>query len=148
LIKRGALRWLRDAKQRIPFNVAAERGHSHLLPALEPPQPPLDPSRLHELDLRLADLIYGGRYDDLFADVLPLEELGWQDILRYPPVEILPEFPKQQVWVPMPNNHAGLRITLHQGFLEVISWNCAKKGSGRAHVVTAHDITEVDHGFI
>ncbi len=48
----------------------------------------------------------------------------------------------------MPGNHGGLRITLHQGFLEVISWNSAKKGLGRAHVVAAADIIEVDHGFI
>jgi hypothetical protein len=150
LIKRGALRSLRDAKGRIPFDIAYEQGHSHLFQRLKPPKPPLHPDRLHELDQRLAHVIYG-RCAELFTD----DELSfaealdyWRRMVRYPPVEILPEFRKQQVWFPIPSKTGGFRITLLQGFLEVISWNGAKKGSGLAEIITDDDIIFADHGFI
>lgn len=146
LLKHGGLRGLRDAKGRIPVDVAYERGHSHLFKLLHPPEPPLDPDLFSHLDQHLSALFYE-RGDMLFADMRELSNKGWPNLLRCPPSAVLPELPRQRAWFPITAD-GGFRITLHQGFLEVLSWNSVMKGSGEAHVITGGDVIPVDVGFI
>jgi Ankyrin repeats (many copies) len=146
LIKRGALRSLQDAKRRTAFDVAMERGHSHLFKRLHPSQPPVDPFRLSQLDQRLAEFIYQSPF------LVEMVDTGnftappdWSKLLRCPPVQILPELRQQRVWFPIGVDW-GFRVTLHQGFLEVIIWN-TKFHVSLAHIVTADDVILVDEGF-
>lgn len=151
LIKRGALRSLPDAKGRLPIDVACERGHPRLIPKLKPQKPTVDPQLLWEMNAPLKDLIYGfGSY--LFDEYNPVGGHGNQarlsEILRCPPVEILPELLRQRVWLQLPGTDAGFRITLLQGFLEVIAWNAELRAFGPTHVVTPDQTLPVDGGFI
>jgi hypothetical protein len=90
LIKRGALRSLQVAKGRKAFVVTMERGHLDLLKRLEPPKP-LDPFRPDQLDQHLAELIIersGPPFVDISNFTAPP---NWSNLLRYPPVHILPK---------------------------------------------------------
>lgn len=149
LIKRGALRLLQDAKGRLPIEVAMERNHPHLGKLLKPRQPSVDPYRLQQLDLPLADLIFWRceEISSLTDPALGGDTSYWQRTLRHPPVAILAELRKQQVWFPMRGSEGAFRISLHQGFLEVISWHSIAKGLAQAHVVTVEGIHLVDAQF-
>ncbi|MBY0287301.1 MAG: ankyrin repeat domain-containing protein [Mycobacteriaceae bacterium] len=144
LIKRGGIRSLRDAKGRIPFDVAQERGHHHLLKRLKPPPPPLSPYHLQELDMGLADLVYGSLCPmSAHNHKVTKPSSSWREMLRYPPVEIMGEFRRQQLCFKMIGNDAVVRVTLNLGFLEVIMWSVETGESGLVHVVTRNDVIPV-----
>jgi Ankyrin repeats (many copies) len=152
LIKRGALRSLRDAKGRLPIDVACQQDHPQLIPKLKPPKPAVHPELLSQMNAPLNELIYGFG-PDLVGESNPLGAKKPGDvlrkILRCPPVEILPELPRQRLWFPIPGTEAGFRVTLLQGFLEVVSWSAELKGfTLPTHVVTPTQILPVDSGFI
>lgn len=145
LIKRGALRWLPDASGRLPFDVAAERGHLHLLSLLKPPKIPLGDGQLHQLNMRLAALIY----EDLspFDKTLNLNELARHEGLRLPPVEVLHEIPRHQAWSPMPDSVSNFRVALRLGYLEVVRWPAVQgkiTGPVGVHLVTPLDTVDFD----
>jgi hypothetical protein len=130
LIKRGALRSLRDAKGRTAFDVAAEHDQPYDLRMLLKPRPsPLAPHRIDQINDHLTDVI-DARINQLFANKKP------GHALRYPSVEILHELPQWSVWFPIPNMHGGFHIVLRYQYLEVISWNLEPGGTRQMHVVT------------
>jgi Ankyrin repeats (many copies) len=141
LLDRGALRSLRDAKGRTPFDVATEHASSpRLLRLLSPPRFRLKPRQVEALDEQLAEVIDGRIAGRLFEGDL-------RTVLRYPPVEILHELPGQRVWFPLPGKY-GFHIELQHGGLEVKSWCGLVEGSGQAHLVTPDGSVLVDQGFV
>ena len=147
LIRRGALRSLRDSRGRTaydircqnglkgfnhPKGVAAQHGNSLELRAryLKPPPSPLPPATIRALDRHLAGVI-DRRIRVLYDGRDP------RQVLRYPPVEILHEVPGHRVWVPVPGMYGGFAITLVKDFLEVTSWCWHEDGSGQHHLITA-----------
>jgi hypothetical protein len=140
LIKRGALRCLRDAKGRTAFDVAAEHDQSDELRTLLKPKPsPLAPDRIKALDVHLAEII------DSRAGRLSSGRTA-RPALRYPPVEILHELPQWSVWFPVPGMHGGFHIDLRLSYLEVLSWNLEPGGSLHMHVITHQGAVLVSKG--
>jgi hypothetical protein len=132
LIKRGALKSLRDAKGRSAFDVAAEHDKPYdLRMLLKPPPSPLAPHQIHQINDHLNRVIEG-RIGRLFGNRMPRQKL------RYPSVEILHELPQWSVWFPIPKMHGGFHIELRYQYLEVISWNLEPGGTRQMHVIT-HD---------
>jgi len=130
LIKRGALRTLRDAKGRTAFDVAAEHDQSYdLRMLLKPPPSPLAPHRIDQINAHLTDVI-DGRIGQLQGNSQP------RRMLRYPSVEILHELPQWSVWFPVLAMHGGFHIELRYQYLEVFSWNLEPNGSRQMHVIT------------
>jgi hypothetical protein len=146
LVERGALRSLRAHDGRTPYDVAADRGHDHLLAALSPPPSPLAPERIAALDAGLASVIDGrlmlpGGIADSYGK--PLREC-----LRYPPVEVLHEAPGEGMWFPVPEMYGGFSVRLMRGYLYVESWIRIVGGSGQAHVITHEGAVLVEEGFV
>jgi hypothetical protein len=140
LIKRGALRSLRDAKGRTAFDVAAEHDQPYELRTLLKPKPsPLAPDRIKALDVHLAEVI-DGRAGQLSSGRTP------RPVLRYPPVEILHELPQWSLWFPVPGMHGGFHIELRLSYLEVLSWNLEPGGSLDMHVITHEGAVLVAEG--
>ena len=98
----------------------ASTGIHTFLSVYIPPELPQDRERLHELGLRLADLIYG-RCDELFE--LPLGELRLAGHSALPAGRDPARVSQTAGVVSDARRPRRFRITLHQGFLEVISWN-------------------------
>jgi hypothetical protein len=141
LLERGALRTLREAQGRTPYDVAVARGQSReLQQLLEPPPSPLSGDQVLALDAGLAELIDGRLQGRLFDGDL-------RAVLRYPPVEILAELPGHRVWFPLPGKF-GFHIQLQGAALEVKSWCGLVEGSGQAHLVTPEGSVLVDQGFV
>lgn len=146
LIKRGAVRWLPDAAGRLPVDVANERGHAHLLEPLTPPKPALDLYRLHQLDMRLAELVFDHPVTQIDGPD-DVKELAEHNNFRLPPVQILQEFRKQQMWFPMMGGDMDLRVTLHRGYLEVLTWSALNPkfvGPVGVTLVTTEEIVHVE----
>lgn len=86
------------------------------------------------IDSRICGVLYDGRDP--------------QRVLRYPPVEILHEVPRQHLWFPVPGMYGGFDIGLVEDFLDVKSWCRVVGGSGQAHVITTDGALLVDEGFV
>ncbi|KUI09923.1 hypothetical protein AU190_05790 [Mycolicibacterium acapulense] len=158
LIRRGALRSLPDSRGRTPYDVRCEKkrekvtaggygGHerrslSTSLRHLKPPPSELNVEELYSLNSHLADLIDGRIRGRLFHGRNP------RAVLRYPPVEILPEIPGNDLWFPVPGMYGGFDISLRGSVLEVKSWCRVVGGSGQAHLVTTAGCILVDEGFV
>lgn len=131
LIKRGALKTLRDAKGRTAFDIAAEHDQPYALRTLlKPPPSPLSPDRIDTINAHLAKLI------DTRIERLSTVGGARRGALRYPSVEILHELPQWSLWFPIPHMHGGFHIELRYQYLEVISWNIEPGGTLQMHVVT------------
>jgi hypothetical protein len=147
LLECGALRSLPARDGRTAYDVAAARGHTHLLEALAPPRTSLLPERSAALDRGLATVIDGrlrlpGGIAESYGK--PLEES-----LRYPPVAILPECLGQALWFGVPGMYGGFSVALMKStYLYVESWIRVVGGSGQAHLVTHEGVTLVDEGFV
>jgi hypothetical protein len=146
LVERGALRSLRARDGRTPYDVAADRGHDHLLAALSAPPSPLAPERIAALDAGLA-LVIDGRLT-LPGGIAESYGKPLRECLRYPPAEVLHEAPGEGVWFPVPEMYGGFSVRLMRGYLYVESWIRVVGGSGQAHVVTHEGVTLVDEGFV
>jgi hypothetical protein len=158
LIRHGALRSLRDSRGRTaydircqkdlqanyPKGIAAQQRKSLALREryLKPPPCPLAPADVRALDRHLAEVI-----DSCIRGVL-YDGRDPQQVLRYPPVEILHELPGQRLWFPVPGMYGGFDITLVEDFLEVKSWCRVVGGSGQAHLITREGANLVDQGFV
>jgi hypothetical protein len=147
LLDRGALRSLRTKDGRTAYDIAAARGHDHLLELLAPVRTSLTAERAGALDVGLVSVIDGRlRLPKGIAAsyALPLEQS-----LRYPPVEVLPECPDQRLWFAVPGMYGGFSIALMSGnYLYVESWIRVVGDSGQAHVITHEGVTLVDEGFV
>jgi hypothetical protein len=157
LIRRGALLSLRDSRGRTAYDVrcqkdleandpkvvAAQQRKSLVLREcyLKPPPSPLPAATIAALDCHLADVIDSRIRGVLYNGHDP------QQILRYPPVEILHEVPRQRLLFPVPGMYGGFDITLMDDFLDVKSWCDVADGSGQEHLITAEGVILVDEGF-
>lgn len=157
LIRRGALRSLRDSRGRTAYDVrchrdlesnhpktaAAQQRTSLLLREryLKPPLSPLAPATIRALDRHLAGVI-----DSRIRGVL-FDGRDSQQVLRYPPVDILHEVPDQRLWFPVPGMYGGFDITLMEDFLDVKSWCRVVGGSGQEHLITTEGAILVADGF-
>jgi hypothetical protein len=146
LLERGALRTLPAHDGRTPYDVAADRGHQHLLELLTPPPTELAAERAMDLDRGLASVIDGrlqlpGGIAESYQRPLP-------ETLRYPPVSVLPGCPNQKLWFAVPGMYGGFSIELMRGYLYVESWIRVVGGSGQAHVITHEGVTLVEEGFV
>lgn len=146
LLKRGALRSLKDAEGRTAYDIALEHGRRiALLKLLELPPSPLDSERIRALDRHLAELIEG-RVALIEGPVRQrFRSQGVQKVLRFPPVEILHEPPGQRVWFPVPGMYGGFHIVLRRGYLEVESGCRVAAGSVQLHVVSRDGVVLVDN---
>jgi hypothetical protein len=107
---------------------------------LKPPPPTLALATIRALDRHLAGVI-DSRIRGVLYDGDP------QQVLRYPPIEILHEVPRQRLWFPVPGMYGGFAITLADDFLEVKSWCRIAEGSGQSHLITSEGAILVDEGF-
>jgi hypothetical protein len=157
LIRRGALRSLKDSRGRTaydircqkdlkanhPKGIAAQQRKSLMLREryLKPPPSPLAPATIRDLDRHLAGVI-----DSRISGVLD-DGRDPQQVLRYPPVGILHEVPGQRLWFPVPGMYGGFEITLVKDFLDVTSWCWNVGGSGQHDLITAAGAMLVAEGF-
>ncbi|MGB3485873.1 MAG: ADP-ribosylglycohydrolase family protein [Mycobacterium sp.] len=147
LMRRGALRSLRDAKGRTPQDIVHERWladkrhFGRVLNILRPPRSPFTLEQKRAIDDHLARVI-DDRISHLYRGQDP------RSILRYPPVEILHEVSGRQLWFPIPGMYGGFNIQLRDEHLEVSSWSRVIGGSGQKHVVTEYGATLVDESFV
>ena len=147
LLERGALRALRARAGQTPYDVAAARGHTHLLELLTAVRTRLTLERAAALDTGLASVIDGrlrlpGGIADSYGT--PLD-----DCLRYPPAAVLPECPDHRLWFAVPGMYGGFSIGLMKdSYLYVESWIRVVVDSGQAHVITHEGVTLVDEGFV
>jgi hypothetical protein len=157
LIRRGALRSLRDSRGRTAYDVRCQKDHKGNHPKgvatqqrksltlreryLKPPPSSLAPADIQTLDRHLADVINSRIRGVLYDGRDP------QRILRYPPVEILHEVPGQRLWFPVPGMYGGFDITLLEDVLHVESWCRVVGGSGQEHLITRGGSILVSEGF-
>jgi len=84
-----------------------------LLEVLKPPPATLDCDRIAALNSQLTAVI-----DDLIQHLFRGGDL--RRMLRYPPVEVLHELPRKQLWFPVPYLWGGFRIGLRDNDIEVV----------------------------
>jgi len=141
LLRRGAWRSLRDREGRRPVDIAAARGHDHLLSALEPRFRPEYPGREAAAAL-----------GDHFAAVVQrvvMAEIRRAPALRVLDVDVLFETEgPDEVWMPIGGMLGGFAIELRGADVHVRSWSRMVTGSGMHHVVTPAGATLVDEGFV
>jgi hypothetical protein len=158
LIRRGALRSLRDSRGRTAHDIRCERDLAASHPKgvaaqqhkslalreryLKPPPSPLAPATIRALDRHLADVIDGRIRGMLFDGRDP------QQVLRYPPVDILHEVPGRRLWFLVPGMYGGFDVTLMHDFLNVKSWSRIARGSGQEHLITTEGAILVADGFM
>ena len=142
LIGMGAWRTLRTARRERPVDVAARKGRTHLLRALEPVLLHVVPAdTLARIQVNFHDVIRG-RADEQVRE----------HQLRLPELEPLLEIPQAPVWFAVPGMYGGFRYELEaageRSRLVVESWCRVCGGSGQRHVVSAAGSTLVDEGFV
>ena len=142
LVGMGAWRTLRNAHGERPVDVAARRGHTRLMRALEPDLLHVVPSKtLSSMQEYFHDVIRG-RADELVRE----------HRLRLPELEPLLEIKQAPVWFAVPGMYGGFSYQLEadgeQSRLIVESWCRVCGGSGQRHVVSASGSTLVDEGFV
>jgi hypothetical protein len=156
-IRRGALRSLRDSRGRTAYDIRCRRdlaaNHPKGIAAqlrkslalrercLKPPPSPLAPAAIRALDRHLAEVI-----DSRIRGVV-CDGRDPQQVLRYPPVEILHEVPGQRLWFPVPGMYGGFQITLMEDFLDVKSWCWIVGVSGQEHLITTEGAILVAEDF-
>ncbi|MGW4241592.1 hypothetical protein [Nocardia sp. NPDC004722] len=142
LIKRGAWRTLRCGVGQTPHEIAAERGHNHLLPILTPrPQHPIPQPRLAQLE-HVLHAVIAGRVDDFVPGIR----------LRLPQVGPLTETDDPSMWMAVPGMYGGFSIELScrtvEAELSVESWSRVIGGSGQWHMVRPDRFELVAEGFV
>ena len=142
LIGMGAWRTLRTARGERPVDVAARKGHTRLLRALEPVLLHVVPTTaLFRIQVNFHEVIRSR------ADALVREHQ-----LRLPELEPLLEIRQAPVWFAVPGMYGGFSYELEadgeQSRLIVESWCRVVEGSGQRHVVSAAGSTLVEEGFV
>jgi hypothetical protein len=135
LIDLGAWRTLRTLSGQRPVDIARERGHFHLVEALQPvvvhPVSGLDAlqDNLHSLIReRAGDLVEEHR-------------------LRLPELQPLTEMPDPQLWFPVPGMYGGFACRFDGQELIVESWCRISGGSGQTHRISADGVRLVESGW-
>jgi ADP-ribosylglycohydrolase len=136
LVERGALRSLKDAKGRTPYDVSVER-HGRGRNCLWPPLSPLSRSAIALLDERLAEVINDKLRGRLYSDP--------QSVLRYPSVGILHELPHRALWFSVPDMYGAFHVSLQDDGVHVGNWS--RMGySSQWHRITFGGAILVDKG--
>ena len=129
LMGRGALRSLRDADGRTPYELAVAAGEVSALELLRPPPSPFDAGELAILDARVAEVI-----DYYIQGLFGSNDL--RKLLRYPPVEVLHEPPGRELWMQVPKMMGGFRVMLRKGQVELLGGYRRFDDAGEVHVTT------------
>ena len=142
LIRLGAWRTLRNAAGERPVDVAARRGHPHLLGILEPVHEHRVPQETVLAIQSHFHAVIRGRADELVRE----------HELRLPELEPLLELDEPEMWFPVPGMYGGFkyRLDLRGGETKLISesWCRVVGGSGQRHEITAAGSQLVDEGFV
>lgn len=143
LVGRDAWRTLRTGRGERPLDIAARKGRTHLLRAL-------DPVLLHRVPREALVAI-----QEHFHEVIRERagDLVREHALRLPELEPLLELPRaQRVWFAVPGMYGGFSYELEaageRSRLVAESWCRVCEGSGQRHVVSAAGSTLVDEGFV
>ena len=142
LIRLGAWRTLRAARGERPVDIAARKGHAHLLELLQPVY-------AHEVPL---DVL--ARIQTHFHEVIRgrVERLVREHDLRLPELEPLLELPRPHLWFAVAGMYGGFSYTLEAAGatsrLIAESWCRVCGGSGQRHLISAAGSTLVDEGFV
>lgn len=140
LVERGAWRNLPDSQNRIPLDIARERGHSHLLEVLRP-QPSGDQNQDEPFERLSANL--HALIESRIRPALPALKL------RPLPAQALVEVPRDQpVWFPVPGMYGGFSVRLREKHLYVVSWSRVADGSGQAHIISRTGVLLIGEGFV
>lgn len=142
LLARGAWKSLRTADGRRAVDIAADRGHKHLLDLLEPTftSDSYLTGSTERINSQLAALVerIAGQY---FERQLPR--------LRPVDVTVLHEDAgPDQIWFPVGGMYGGFSLSVHAGYVHCHSWSRVNGGSGQYHVITERDAVLVDSGFV
>ena len=139
LISRGALRSLRNAEGRTPYEIAVDAGQpDSVLELLRPAPSPVDVEDRAALDAVVADVI-----DHYIQPIFGTHDL--RRIVRYPPVEVLHEPPGQELWMQVPLMMGGFRVMLRDGHIELLG-GYRRFRDGEVHVTT-HGFTVTPSGW-
>lgn len=143
LLQLGAWRMLRDAHGARPVDIAAQRGHRHLIDLLTPqPRRFVSDETLRDIQRHFHEMILG-RIAHLRVDALRLPELE-------PLLEL--DAQAERVWFGVPGMYGGFGYALRaDGAAAVLvseSWSRVVGGSGQRHEITAHGCTLVEEGFV
>lgn len=137
LVDMGAWRTLRANDGRRALDVAHDRGHNHLLEALQPvPLLTVDEDVLAGLDLHLAAVVEGRIRPQLDVQ------------LRHPQCAVLTEIEGRTLWYPVPGMYGGFKVELREDHLYVESWMRPVDGSGQGHLVTRDGAILARTGFV
>lgn len=142
LIALGAWRTLRTARGERPVDIAARKGHSHLLGLLEP---------VFEHQAPEAVL---GRIQVHFHEVIRgrAASMVRENELRLPELEPLLELKRPHMWFAVPGMYGGFCFDLEPAGatsrLISESWCRVCGGSGQRHVITADGSELVAEGFV
>ncbi|MCU7820731.1 ankyrin repeat domain-containing protein [Kitasatospora sp. DSM 101779] len=138
LLVAGAWRTLRTSDGRRASDIAASRGHTHLLDVLRPVvRHPLPPALLAALEGHLHTLV---REDG--------HGLVEKHRLALPQLEVLTELTVPHMGFRIPGMYGGFNYRLEGESLIVESWSRVVGGSGRRHRVTADGATLIAEGFV
>ena len=142
LIALGAWRSLRTARGERPVDIAARKGHAHLLDVL-------DPVYVHEVPLDVLERIQVHFHEVIRGRV---ERLVRENDLRLPELEPLLELPRPHLWFAVPGMYGGFSFALEaagvSSHLISESWCRVCGGSGQRHLISAAGSTLVDEGFV
>ncbi|WP_073480895.1 ankyrin repeat domain-containing protein [Streptoalloteichus hindustanus] len=137
LLDLGAWRRLRSTRGQLPVDLAARRGHAHLIDLLRPaPAHPVADDVLAALEQRLHQLVTSR-----------MAEFRITRVLRLPQVAPLTELVEPVMWFPVPGMYGGFAIELQGPELQVKSWCRVLGGSARTHRITARDMMMVESGW-
>ncbi len=142
LIRLGASRMVRNARDETPLETARRATSRHLLEVLQPaPVHQVSEVQIAKLEAQLRNVVLG-RTDDLVE----------QNQIEFPPLCLLLERESPMIWFPIPGMYGGFRIELRRAGespqLIVDSWSRVCEGSGERHLVMAHGYARIDAGFV
>ncbi|WP_423382705.1 ankyrin repeat domain-containing protein [Burkholderia sp. LMG 32019] len=143
LLRLGAWRMLRDAQRERAVDIAARRGHRHLVDVLTPqPRRFVPDATLRAIQRYFHEMILG-RIAHLRVDALRLPELE-------PLLEL--DAQAERMWFAVPGMYGGfdyaLRTDGDAAMLVSASWSRVVGGSGQRHEITANGCTLVEEGFV
>ena len=142
LIDLGAWRSLQNVRGERPVDIANQKSHQFLVPALTPEYKHIvPPGVLLQIQRHFHEVIFGRA-----------EELVEKHALRLPELETLLELERPQMWFPVPGMYGGFNYHLEPNGTETVliagSWCRVVGGSGQRHEITSSGSRLVDEGFV
>jgi hypothetical protein len=142
LLGMGAWRTLQNGRGERPVDVAAKKGHAHLLAVLEP-----EYRRQVPLGVLLKIQQHFHAVIRQRADRLVLEHA-----LRLPELEPMLELDEPRMWLEVPGMHGGFSFWLDAAGVEARliaeSWCRIERGSGQRHEITSAGSQLVAKGWV